>query len=1319
MKKVLPLFVILFHLILFKIQAFELVSSPNGFKESETSDECKCEGGIPYMTVRYQGSNGITINVYDGDKSKKLIKSFSNVQSNSLLKIDGSNFMHGVSKTKRVFEVLGTEKSEVYFHTSCSEDILGQTKGNFTVVAFTDKKGNTCGNDQEIIVVNPGTTPIPPSGTETGNNGNSGNGAGSGSETGSNLFNAIAVTSNITCFGNTDGSISLNISGGIGPFTYAWSNGAETKDISGLSAGYYSVIITDSNNNKINLSADVVEDCSLNADLKATQLKCFGDKDGAIDVTVTGGKAPYKFSWANGPTSEDLSGLSAGTYKVTVTDANGCSIQEEVSIAEPAALVASIGKDACNSGYLDAEVSGGTAPYTYKWSTGATSNSIDGLEAGSYSVLITDARGCTVSLSETVSGDILSLNISSEITDPTCINSNGGAIDLTVEGGTGPFSFLWSNGATTEDISGLSGGSYSVTVTDANGCFEMATIKIAQASNIQIYTNNVSRVSCFGEADGALEIMAVGGTSPYTYLWSNGATTKDISNLAPGNYEVTVTDAKGCKNSATFSIGQPTKLIAFVKNSECNDGSVDLTVSGGTGPYKYEWSNGANTKSVSGLEEGEYTVIVTDSRGCSVEVEVSIEDPVDPMVLTVVTTPPTCSGDLNGAADLTIAGGSGSYTYKWSTGATTEDISGVKAGAYSVTVTDDDGCSKTLSFYIQNTAPVQIALNGPAQVSCNNISDGSLDITVSGGTGPYTYTWSNNKTTEDISGLAPGIYSVEVTDAKGCKQSANLAITEPDQLLASITTNSCNEGILDLTVSGGSKPYQYLWSNGATTEDISGVSEGEYSVEITDAKGCKTTSSIKVNKPEPILLKFVTQRSGCKCEANGIIDLTVAGGTGPYTFKWSDGQTTEDLEGLSSGEFSVVVTDASGCTQNGTVIIEENQGISLQVENTTSESCAGNDGAIEVMATGGSGPYIYQWSNGSTSSSLSGLKSGSYSVKVKDATGCISEASYTIGKEAGSYSPVAASMESCEGQIICRGETTSIKVNYLGTGIWSFSYSDGKENKTITTSDNPYYLEVAPSSVTTYTLLSATSSCQSGKVTGSVTVGVNDCSAGTKSKSCVSNCFDTKIVDIKENGSCSTITLEVSADTDCRYALSHFSVAVPCGKISKVTNSQGWAVAIGTDPTTGISGFKIDDIKGFGENGKAGTFKVTYTVCKDNSCDASTPFCEPMVAYKAGQCVTYDIATPGSSATENPVISAYPNPVGEEDMTITLNNLNGKDVVISIRDLSGTEYYRTVLPLENGGKTFTLSMLKNLPKGIYFLMATSQDKVYTQRIVLH
>jgi hypothetical protein len=381
MKKVLPLFVILFHLIIFKIQALELSSEMADF---EFSEECKCEGGIPYMTVRYLGSNGVTVNVYDGDKNKKLVKTFTNVQTNSLLKIDGSNFMHGVSKTKRVFEVMGPVKSEIFFHTSCSENILGQTKGNFTVVTYTDKKGNTCGNDQEVIVNNPIPVPNPPSGSETGNNGGTVNDPGSGSESGSNLFYATAVTKNITCFGNTDGSISLNVTGGVGPFTYLWSNGAESKDITGLSPGAYSVNITDSNNQKINLSADVVEDCSLNASVKVKELNCFGDKDGAIDLTVTGGKSPYTFAWAHGPSTEDISGISAGTYNFTITDANGCSIQEEINIAEPAALEASIGKDACNSGYLEADVSGGTAPYTYKWSTGATTKDISGVQSGNY-----------------------------------------------------------------------------------------------------------------------------------------------------------------------------------------------------------------------------------------------------------------------------------------------------------------------------------------------------------------------------------------------------------------------------------------------------------------------------------------------------------------------------------------------------------------------------------------------------------------------------------------------------------------------------------------------------------------------------------------------------------------------------------------------------------------------------------------------------------------------------------------------------------------------------------------------------------------------
>jgi hypothetical protein len=374
---------------------------------------------------------------------------------------------------------------------------------------------------------------------------------------------------------------------------------------------------------------------------------------------------------------------------------------------------------------------------------------------------------------------------------------------------------------------------------------------------------------------------------------------------------------------------------------------------------------------------------------------------------------------------------------------------------------------------------------------------------------------------------------------------------------------------------------------------------------------------------------------------------------------------------------------------------------------------------LQVEVTGGTGPYTYLWSNGGTSSSTSGLAAGNYQIKIVDAKGCSTDAAYTVGTSSGSSSPVSAKFESCIDQVICRGESAEIKVLYSGTGNWTFIYSDGIQNHTITTSENPYILKVSPDKLTTYNLASVSNSCSDEISNSMVTVGVNDCNTSAKSKSCAINCFDTKIINIKESGSCTTYTMEVSAGNNCSFALSHFSVAVPCGTVSKVTNSRGWKVEIGkTDPTTGITGFKIDDIKGFGEDGKSGNFTVTYTVCQSGDCNSSGSSCEPIVAYKAGQCVNYDIADMELRVAETGIVNAYPNPSEDGSMTISLEKISGNEISLEIKDMAGTLYYHKKVPLQEGAQTITINGLKDYPTGIYLLMITSRDKVYTQRIVL-
>ncbi|MEZ7497116.1 T9SS type A sorting domain-containing protein, partial [Leeuwenhoekiella aequorea] len=300
----------------------------------------------------------------------------------------------------------------------------------------------------------------------------------------------------------------------------------------------------------------------------------------------------------------------------------------------------------------------------------------------------------------------------------------------------------------------------------------------------------------------------------------------------------------------------------------------------------------------------------------------------EPTILSAsgVATAVSCNGGSDASIDLAVVGGTASYTYLWSNGATTEDLSGLTAGTYDVTVTDANGCTATAS--IQVNEPTILSASGVATaVSCNGGSDASIDLAVVGGTASYTYLWSNGATTEDLSGLTAGTYDVTVTDANGCTATASIQVNEPTILSASgvATAVSCNGGSdasIDLAVVGGTASYTYLWSNGATTEDLSGLTAGTYDVTVTDANGCTATASIQVNEPTILTASGVATAVSCNGGSDASIDLAVVGGTKPYTYAWNNGATTEDLSGLTAGTYDVTVTDANGCTATASFVIE-------------------------------------------------------------------------------------------------------------------------------------------------------------------------------------------------------------------------------------------------------------------------------------------------------------------------------------------------------------------------------------------------------------
>jgi hypothetical protein len=396
-----------------------------------------------------------------------------------------------------------------------------------------------------------------------------------------------------------------------------------------------------------------------------------------------------------------------------------------------------------------------------------------------------------------------------------CFGGNNGAVDLTVSGGVTPYTYVWNNGATTQDISSLIAGTYTVTVTDANSCTKTISATVTQPSAPLALTETHVNVLCFGNATGSIDLSVTGGTTPYTYAWSNSATTQDLANLVAGTYTVTVTDANACTKTLSATITQPSAGLtasATTVNSTCGNanGSVDLTVTGGTSPYTYLWSNNATTQDLSNVLAGTYTVTVTDNNGCTKTTSATVNNTGGPS-LSETHVNVLCYGNNTGSIDLSVSGGTAPYTYAWTGGTTTQDRSNLVAGTYCVTVTDANACSATVCVNI--TQPADLVLSEThVNLLCYGTSTGSIDLSVTGGVSPYTYAWAGGATTQDRNGLMAGTYTVTVTDANNCSKTLSATITQPTDISPVFLTNhvTCfggNNGSIDLSVSGGTPGY--------------------------------------------------------------------------------------------------------------------------------------------------------------------------------------------------------------------------------------------------------------------------------------------------------------------------------------------------------------------------------------------------------------------------------------------------------------------------------------------------------------------------------
>ncbi len=452
-----------------------------------------------------------------------------------------------------------------------------------------------------------------------------------------------------------------------------------------------------------------------------------------------------------------------------------------------------------------------------------------------------------------------------------------------------------------------------------------------------------THVGCYGDSTGAAELTVI-GSGTYTYAWDNGETSKDVSNLPAKTYFVDVTDQTGCVVRDLVTITQPFEIsLSFdVTPVQCNgeaDASIDMTVNGGTPDFLYNWSNGETGEDNDAIVAGTYAIEVTDQNFCTATDTIVITEP-EEITSSNVTTNVSCNGGSDGEIELFVFGGTEPYDYSWTTGDTLVDVYNLVAGTHTVTITDDNGCQ--LIVPIEVTEPDEIATSFTTiDVSCDNGSDGEIDLEVNGGTSPYTFVWSNSllilsDATEDIDSLSEDTYKVRVTDAQGCIHYDSVEISAPQVLITNVTgvnvtCYSGSDGSVDLSVSGGEEPYAYQWDNGETSQDLTNVTAGTYSVVIADSNNCTATASFEVTEPDEIVFGFDVSEVSCKDNDDGEIQAYVSGGTSPYTYSWDNGEATSLITDLDGGVYTLTVTDDSLCTGQASVEVTVNPQICLWV----------------------------------------------------------------------------------------------------------------------------------------------------------------------------------------------------------------------------------------------------------------------------------------------------------------------------------------------------------------------------------------------------
>lgn len=849
----------------------------------------------------------------------------------------------------------------------------------------------------------------------------------------------LMSTAPATTVGGSNGSIDVNVIGGIEAYRYIWTSAADplfsatTQDLENIAGGSYTLVVLDGNDCRVERTIAVREPDPLEVSLSINNpILCHGDALGELNSSVTGGfpldstPSDFEYEW------------------FLVTDAGDVALNTNVSLS-----------------------------------------SLDGLEAGIYKVLVRDIAGTTAeAILEITQPEDLVVTLTSTPIHVNCFGEATGAIDVTVIGGprdpdTGDFlvySYSWSKvedsdfTATTQDLVNITAGTYELVVIDDNVCTTslVEAVVITQPEAIlEIYDVIATDLTGYQTGNGSISLEVRGGTPPYEYQWINidepsyEADSQDIENLVIGQYELVVIDAKGCSVQLSQDITEPNRLEVAILPLSLEEGiqcfgeetviPLQTTTVGGVPPYRYEWYDISDLMTIISTDPqmsdtvtmGTYRVNVIDNNGNTENDTYEVTEPTM-LEITENVTDLLCNGDEDGIIDITVNGGVEPYVYNWSNGETTEDIDRLRAGNYTVVITDANLC--IIQKVIEVSQPSGLFVNGNIvrlYPSVSGASDGSITVNIGGGTLPYTYEWRDTdniiqaSTTNILDNIGIDTYGVTITDANGCVlEIPDVDLFEPPALKVSIervNVVSClgsENGSISAIVEGGApfnaaKQYVYQWfdadSNTPVGTDrflLENIGAGNYYVIVSDAINTSVTSNVfELGEPDLLELGLEADFVFCGDGNDWTINAQIEGGTSPYRYIWSNGEVTSSISNITLGNYGLIIIDAQGCQTNANIDLVAPPVISV-VDTIINPTCfEGGDGSVELSISGGVAPYSYEWNNGITESGIFNLSAGNYQVIITDAKGCAVVHIYEVIDPAPIVVDLGSDITLCKGQV--------------------------------------------------------------------------------------------------------------------------------------------------------------------------------------------------------------------------------------------------------------------------------------------------------------